>query len=406
LQYAYPESIALSLTGNAQKVLGPGVMVEINNPITFDQLTSVYGSGLYINATVNGPASTYIINICNLSDPNNIIKTLTGTVNKGAINDFWDLTEGNGNGLPNGDLLATFHLSSSANGNAGAGAGGGSGSVAAAEAAGPQHIFQQEPAQLNDANFVFAYGCDVGLSTESDYNNMQSAMIFNIVNTLCYPGYNLSGYSSYNELLPFFANEWDAFAFGCFTKADDKLLLDSLPSGDNFLFIGHGYADCISSANQVIMKDYDIANVLGYGPHSSQNGYPTRHPYRLVFLDGCETFSPGLAKAFGCPFSATTVWTTSNFNAIGRAPRAFVGMTKRENMPSVGTGSLGWTIWTSAHKMFLDSWMAHNPLNECMSEYRMGMLYNGILNTDFPRRGKEWKITGCVDLVRRDPDGY
>jgi len=401
LRYTYPGRIATALYPNSPNISGPMVVVNVNNLLTFDVLSSDFASTLYVKATVNSPADFYTVNIYNLSDTNTVIQTITGAINNGVIDTNWDLTDGNNNVLANGDLLAVFTLTSAQSFNSN---GQLSPMPADASASTIQRIYRQEPSDLSDNNFVVSYG--IGSPDPSsgdyyysgaDYAKIEQAMIAEVVDSLCNPGLD----HEYWLLPP--GNAWDCCVFHLANAVNASVLLSSISSGNNFMFFGEAGDTSVGWAPG-FLKASDVANTLGYGTNSVQ-----RHPYRLVFLDGCNTYSKKWANAFGVPFSANgSPWTSADFQAVGRAPRAFVGMTQSVMAPTQGWVEWQWDIFFQAHAALIDSWMGGETIQQSMLEYRYTMIFYNVFGftgaRQYADRGYSWQISGCPDLTKRDPD--
>jgi hypothetical protein len=340
LQYTYSQLELQSIDLANRHVYGPVQIINVNNLITIDELTGTFGSALYIKADVNIPADTYTINIYNVANTNLIIKSLSGSVDNGRINTSWDLTDGKNKVLASGDLMAVFTFSTSLTQNSSKLMGS---AMASANGAGGNSstriTYRQELSSLADVNFVVSYG--IGTPDPSggpfyfsgqDYNNIEEAMIPDVVDPLCDPDDN----SAYWLLPP--GNSWDCCVFHLLTANNAKTLLSCVGSGNNFLFFGEA-GDTTIGWNPGFLKASDVANVLGYGTN-----IVSRRPYRLVFLDGCDTYSPRWARAFGIPFSPNgSQCTVADYQAIGRDPRAFVGMDPR--VGGVPAPTAGWPEW-------------------------------------------------------------
>lgn len=81
----------------------------------------------------------------------------------------------------------------------------------------------------------------------------------------------------------------------------------------------------------------EVEQALSNKKHRSKPpkySYPNKHPYRLVILNGCETYSKGWADAFGVDFSpGGTTNTVLHYYQQRRQSQAFVGWTASVEVP-------------------------------------------------------------------------
>lgn len=105
------------------------------------------------------------------------------------------------------------------------------------------------------------------------------------------------------------------------------LLATTIPRYENFFWFGHGSEFCIN-ANEpgTMMTQMDIAIALSDGPTFLESNLLLssggQHPYRFVWLDGCETAKGNLCEAFCIPAQNLS---TNNFALGGIPSRAFLG---------------------------------------------------------------------------------
>ena len=117
-----------------------------------------------------------------------------------------------------------------------------------------------------------------------------------------------------------------ASAMALSTASDWRTLATLLrdTSSRNFYYFGHAGKALIGSKKNPIYFDQDmLQNVILQNPANplSTNHFP-QHPYRFVFLDGCQTAAGTLPVLFGIP---KMVVTNEVWNAAGLAPRSFLG---------------------------------------------------------------------------------
>jgi hypothetical protein len=93
----------------------------------------------------------------------------------------------------------------------------------------------------------------------------------------------------------------------------------------NFVYFGHGAVDFIGMKSRYKITSADVAAMLTNNLSGGiQTLYgPQQHPYRFVFLDGCNTARGNLPLAFGIPNKVVSDddWN----NKYHLQPRAFLG---------------------------------------------------------------------------------
>ena len=65
-----------------------------------------------------------------------------------------------------------------------------------------------------------------------------------------------------------------------------------------------------------------------------------------------------------------------------------------------------WEYYLSAYSDLVDNWIGGLPISACMSRYGMDMYLYGVQagSPDIRDRAWSWRISGCIDLTRRDSD--
>jgi hypothetical protein len=388
LVYHHPESDNALLLGAGLSVLSTGgpTVVRVNNVATFDDLTSEFGSTLYLNARVNVPADRYTIDLYN--QQNQHVQTLTGRVVGSQLDASWNLTGGE---VPvTGDLQALVMFGNSQNPNQ-------SSPATAKFKSGPA------PGSLPDDNFVIAW--DLSDYPALDQNRIQSHLISSVVNPLGKPG--ILGTGDWYDLLPN-ENRYDCCVFMLDTdsRKSKSLLLNSLRLGDNFFYWGHGSTDSIGT-HQGIMAcvgsiDHNIAATLGFMPDPKKGRQNPKHFLRLVILDGCAAYTSDFCeKAFGIPFSPApkgSPWKCADFLRVGRDPRAFVSWDQETQAPAEGSTALVWNQFFIAYTDLFDTWMGGYKISYCMQSYGFDMR----TFVWFIEAANNWAISGCTDLRRID----
>jgi hypothetical protein len=88
-------------------------------------------------------------------------------------------------------------------------------------------------------------------------------------------------------------------------------------------FFGHGSPSSFGTTNAVITAN-DVSSDLLNVPLSAQIQHAAHHPYRFVFIDGCEAGKANLCESFAIP---TMTVNTNFFASAGVPSRAFLGYT-------------------------------------------------------------------------------
>ncbi len=109
-----------------------------------------------------------------------------------------------------------------------------------------------------------------------------------------------------------------------------------LKSSNNrdFVYMGHGSPDAIGVISDSLYADAVALQLVNHNSYPFPKGFPPtftyppdRHPYRFVFLDGCDTAEGTWPLAFSIPKQSGL--TINDFvNKRGLRPRAFVGWNK------------------------------------------------------------------------------
>ncbi len=377
LVYTYPECDFDLLAAHYMPIhlFGAPKLVSISNPLTFDDLTSVFTSTLFIKARANVPADTYTIELYDQNDQH--LQTLSGAILSRNVYTTWDLKDGIGNVIVNGPVRAEVSLSNSQ----GDGRGAGGGSPVS------KRIFDNEPESTVDADFVVAYGFNEQ-PIESQFK-IQQGMLECVVNILGNPARD----DEYNLLPP--VNVPLVSAYEQFdSERSPRILTNAIAQGNNFFFSGHAnafFASAVAVACMYPIRASQVSQLLGFSP--SKSGASPKHPYRLVILKGCNTYSKAWANAFGIrPFWGTgrTPFTMADYEAIGLGPRAFVGWTGSVQIP---TDPDAWLWWHEGYAELLDHWMGGERLDVCMEWFADAMLgWQG---------NASYGISGCIDLRRQ-----
>ncbi len=183
---------------------------------------------------------------------------------------------------------------------------------------------------------------------------------------------------------------------------DKELLLNALKSSGNFFWFGHGNADAIAgNVHKSNLLSDDVERVLENKKHRSTRTLlrDNKRPYRLVILNGCDTYHAGWANAFGIDFSETgSTNIVLEYQFTGRKPQAFVAWTDQGLCPGAfDSGGIAHAQYGSALSELFSRWMGGYPLDICMDFFADTATGYGFTNQD------KWRISGCSDLKRHDP---
>jgi hypothetical protein len=372
--------------------VGMPAVARIENPITFDNLTSTFESELLIRANLNIPADSYRVDL--YDQQGSFVKAITGNTFDGSIDKDWDLTDDSGSIIVNDSLNARVTLANSQ----------------AGQVAQEQHDFYFEGPSgqqmlnaptpwlpstdlyslIKDRNFVVAYAFND--LPPQDQTAMQQTILNSVVNILGSPAWQ----SPYT-LLPWINEPTvSAYRYPDTAKAHDTLL-SILGQGDNFFWLGHGSTETLGGMTPGMYWNSIFANQVARKLHNNIRASNPRHLYRLVFLYSCGSYSKDWAEAFGIrPFTTTPAgqtapispWKMDDYIAVGREPRAFVGWWRSPVHP---VNSDSWASFMMSFADFFDHWMAGYPLDSCLSWFNYWASYPEM---------KDWGISGCTDLTR------
>jgi hypothetical protein len=370
-------------------ILGTNKTVQVNNPIIFDSLTSKFTDFLIIYGTLIPTNDTYDVDL--YDDDGNPLVAATGLSSPdGQVNLGWDLTDGNGNQISFGNIQAVFTLHPPS---------GSSGSVRAADVSSSSSFsrwFLKDSAN-SGGPFTVAWGWD---SYFTSFNNHREELMEDgVVNVLGNP----SDFSSYN-LLPVANVPYGGSTFRYDSDSDKDILMHALSASGNFFWFGHG--SDLSIGGNPKKSDVlagDVEGLLGNKAFRSTRKKPRtdKHPYHLVILTACETYSSDWAGAFGIDFSANgSSLTAADYANAGRQPRAFVGWTKQIFLPTSGDSSgLAHAQYASALQALFGNWMEGYPLDYCMDQFNAVADSYGFTGAN---GADSWKISGCIETQRNE----
>jgi hypothetical protein len=379
------------------------VSVTVSNGISFpNYFTRVFGSQMWIYAESTSPDSDYEIDM--YDESSNSLGSFYGTTDDGGVISFlWDLTDGNGNTLTNESFSGVFTIQSGGSqgmvqnnmqaGNAGSPAfaklsakksGGIHPDGAGLSLNGGQAWVKESDWSHSADNFVVAYGPLDSNSTTTYYISQMmiggpDGEYGGAVSALNNQG--LGGYT----LSP--GNAYASSAFQMSDVASKAQLLSYLadPNYRNFYWFGHGSSSSIGY-NGTYINTLDVAFALVNTPLNYSILKVWSHPYRFVFLDGCQTGAGKFSEAFGIP--AQTV-DNAFFGLMDVRSRAFLGFKN-----NVYFNSSQWDWYSLMIGTFFSLWRDGDTLSDCV--------YNA---TQYPVEpmSPSWVIYGATDLQRGGP---
>jgi hypothetical protein len=147
----------------------------------------------------------------------------------------------------------------------------------------------------------------------------------------------------------------------------------------NFFMLGHGTTTDIgdgANPSQVDISKNQVADALGNGYSLTSNTIQRKHPYRFVFLYGCNTATlPEWSDAFG-------IRKTITINQANKGlAQAFIGWQGSPRSP--GTDEQAWNDFSYALEAFSIAWMNNNNIEQCKALAQSPSL-NWPFNKQFP----------------------
>jgi hypothetical protein len=299
-------------------VPGSTVSVTVSNAISFpNYFTRFFGSQMWVYAQTTTPDADYEVDMYDESD--NFLGSFTGSVDdNGVISFVWDLTDGNGYTFTDQTFYGVFTVSTaSPNFRSGVhpNAGGGSSSSSATQ------TWAREPGWSPGDSWVIAYSplirnnVPITLGIFEMMIGGDGGEYGGVVSTL-------GNYGLGAQMSPGNIPQSSAFEMADANTRSQLLSYIADSRYRHFYFFGHGSPSSFGTHGALINYT-DVRNAT----HDFLNTrLPANyHPYRLVFIDGCEAGKADFCEAFGIP--AQTV-NTNFFKAAGVESRAFLGFTK------------------------------------------------------------------------------
>ncbi|HEV2693397.1 MAG TPA: Ig-like domain-containing protein [Verrucomicrobiae bacterium] len=323
------------------------VTVTVQNAISFpNYFTRNFGDQMWIYAELDDAESDFQIDM--YEDDTNYLGSFSGSTTDGVISFLWDLTDGDGDPVTGANLSGVFTVSPSF-----------SGSIrplfSSTSTATNFWAAETNWPTANNDYYVVAYGpFDTGNAAAKQLLTMLGGgdgTYGGVIHTL--NPYNLSGHLS-----PGNVDQSTAFALSDGTAKTNLLNYLANPAFRSFYFFGHGGPSAIGGVDPTsIIRGTDIQKAL----HNFMNSPKPAdyHPYRFVFIDGCDAGSGNFCENFGIP--AIKVGN-SFFSTAGVRSRAFLGFTSLKSYnPSE------WDWYALMIGGFYDDFMAGFTINTCMN---------------------------------------
>jgi hypothetical protein len=158
----------------------------------------------------------------------------------------------------------------------------------------------------------------------------------------------------------------------------------------NFYFFGHGNPTVISGYSAATAINANtIQKTLGNFLNSAKP--ENFHPYRLVFIDGCDSGAGKMCEAFGIP---AQTYANSFFASAGVRSRAFLGFKK-----PITFNTSQWDWRSLMLGGFFEDWMSGSiTLQNCVNNAQSGTHSSGMQPMD-----SSAVIYGAVDIKRGSP---
>jgi len=401
------------------------VSVTVSNVISFpNYFSQVFGDQMWIYAQTI-PNAGYEIDL--YDENTNYLGSFNDYADAdGTVSFTWDLTDGNGNTFDSTNFFGVFTVTNSSSSNIRSALTAQSGSVADFQTASParksfsakvaakgggihpndvnsiassKQMWVKEGRWTPNNNWVVAYAPLTDPSTDPNTSYKESLMMLGgpdgndggVIGTL-------DGNDFHGTLSPGNVPQTSAFELADTNSRAQLLSYLASSTYENFYYFGHGNDSAISAYNSAAtgITSQQIAFALGNVPLSFSGPpelinidppimvYPTinpsirrvaLHPYRFVFLDGCETGTGNFCEAFGIP--AVTV-NTNFFAAAGVEPRAFLGYTQEI---SFNTAQWDWRAFMIGG--FLADWEGNNlDLQSCVGNAQNAIYSEGFQPMD------------------------
>lgn len=335
---------------NLTTITNSAVALSVSNRVMLvNPWSRIFGNQLWVDADLSTPVATWELDIYDSQD--RYVGTFGDSTTDGAISFIWDLHDPEGNFLDDDFFTGELFITSS----------------------GAQQHNPTEPDAIvkwvKERDFpiyrmAVAWADFAPNGPAAQINEKQQLVVATAVVDIL----NAGGLGPYT-LSPG-NNPHTETAFRMHDKATRDEIVGYLVSQQyrNFYFLGHGSPDFIGSVNPAsYLPRADLAGLLG---NSYVSGSVTNQtPFRLVFLDGCETGRGNFSMSFGIPPFSTA---RGCFVATrGIKSRAFIGFTKKTDF-----NHNQWQSRANTLAAFWSDWVTQRlPLHVAVQNARQAPIY-------------------------------
>jgi hypothetical protein len=374
-------------------VTGAVKTVTVQNSISFPNGYQVAGDALYIQAHTIHTNGTW--NMKFYDDQNTYLGFINGNVSAEGFCDYpgipspgfsIGLLDNQGNQLPSS--FYSVAVTTTAQG------GGGSASALSTSSAtaSATNKVVVERSWMGSTLWAIAYQTVYPLNSAADLD------LFSMMGTIV-GGVQFSSYG-FNSVVnspfavtpnPFklrFASHWGQLAFDLQQQ-----------NVRNFYYFGHGAKEWIGNNDiNTSINRSTLQFLLKNSPNLLVG--TNKHPYRFVFLDGCDTAKGDLVLDFGIP--KQTIYATNMIDRYGLRPRAFVGWKSKIGVSVKNTIPQNHKNYI---ERFFELWPQVNPTTGNYYTLRDALnaaAIDPISNQQYTTLNEDVTIYGCPDLFFAD----
>ena len=198
-----------------------------------------------------------------------------------------------------------------------------------------------------------------------------------------------------------------SMAFRLDTQEEEEILLNALAGSSHFFWFGHSNGYMIhgnGGETRSQLHYYEVQEKLrNMGcliKKPANDMSPDREtPYKLVVLNGCNSYSMPWANAFGIDYIVgTNKVSVEDYLNARRDPRAFVGWKDEIDVPSSLTLPFlnSHDAYEEALTLLWWNWVNGETIETCLNAFAEKASENGFDGLD------SYAISGCYDLKITD----
>jgi T5SS/PEP-CTERM-associated repeat protein len=278
-------------SGDISEYTSPIVWVQTQNDIVFPDFPTIFGTSLPITALLSSSNATWTVNILDPSD--NVLRTYSGSTTIGRIDTVWDGNDTDGASFSGDYVQVQVNTTPTGGGDPSA----------------TRRVHRFVGGYPN--GFLVSYEGDLIWGPGDQLQATFDDMVQQITDIVGADPYFTTGPNIWNAIDDTPAG-WQAWL---------GWLAD--PWTANLFYFGHGGPNGVGPTTNPGASEQAIGNALGNGyPWGLPFSFYAEHPYRFVFLDGCNTARAGLCLAFGIEMKHTD---DAYYTARGIQPQAFMG---------------------------------------------------------------------------------